>query len=65
MVIELKANKDHVLIPKEYNGEPNCGSDVAVMRIPDQHVARIFEYMNRHANDERYNQVAKKKFQSL
>lgn len=62
MVIELNPDKDHILIPKEYNGEANCGSDVAVVRIPDQHVARIIQYMDRHANDDRYNQVAKKKF---
>ena len=36
LFMKLKVNKEHILIPKSYDGKPGCGFDIAIIKVPEK-----------------------------
>ena len=40
-VMKLKLDNDHVIVPAGYNGQPDCGFDIAIVKVPEQYVPKL------------------------
>ena len=36
LFMKLKVDKEHILIPKDYDGKPGCGFDIAIIKVPEK-----------------------------
>ena len=49
--MKLKVDKEHILIPKDYDGKPGCGFDIAIIKVPEKDQLLLLNYMDEHEND--------------
>ena len=63
--MKLNIDKEHVIIPTRYNGLASCGFDIAIVKVPEQYVSEMLEYLEEHQMEDRFDKAGLEAFKQL
>ena len=63
--LPLDPSEENILIAKDFDGEVAMGNNIALVRIPDDNIAELNEYLRKTASETKFTEEYKAQFEKL